>query len=437
VAVAVLIIAAVVVSALLGIAPTQSALSSTQGENAPAEDELLQVSGLPTLYHEKCISVYSPFAPTTCDSTTSTVGIPQTFNMSSLTGPNGSVTTYENFFAFQLNGSSTIQFTFRTMQPALTPAALTVYFAGSGVNFTDLRGDVYIGRLPQVTNSGFASNPGLIPVDRFSGQVAASPGVYIFDFEPSNGGGGAAYFLVRDATALHRGIGVSIGSPEVSSVSSSGSACEGGPMETGVGEESFPIKVTSNTTTDVDLSPLSVPFGVWVKFVPSQLHDVGPQGAESTMIIVGDVYPEGGNPHNASLFVDAFSPAGSLTGEAVLPLDGSFGLVNVLSSVAPVGEVPGDYPAILFSRTDFAGNQTGYSPVAAGNQTNYALLGNVYDPVARAGTTSASSLSVTITHVGLIQNGTEVALPAWLAVRPVSTQFVLTPDQPYQLQVCV
>jgi hypothetical protein len=50
---------------------------------------------------------------------------------------------------------------------------------------------------------------------------------------------------------------------------------------------------------------------------------------------------------------------------------------------------------------------------------------------------SNSSLSVSFTGVGLIENGTEAPLPSWLKVAPVNSSFMITADTHYFFQVCV
>jgi hypothetical protein len=426
----VVVIGASVIGAayLLTSQSASSTASTSETSNSIAEDALLNVPGLPTLYHEDCATPYPNGTSTTCTTTTSTVGIPQTFNMSTDFVSSGGMVSgilHEHLFAFELKQKSTIQFTYKGVEPGSQPAAVSAYFDDNqGVNFTDLRGQVDSGVLRMVTNSSSVN----FPVDRFSGLIVARPGVYIFDFQTTYPSGGAAYFIVRDATALQQGIEISVGSPKVDHVSFGSSACGGGPGEEGfVGEEEFPVTVTVNTTTDVDLTSPNVPSGVWVQFVPSQLEDVGPQGANATLLLAGDVDPFGGNVWNSSLFIDASGSTAGLTGETVLPLDSAYGDMDVLQSVGPVGQVPTPNPGALFSQ--------GTTPSTEQNQTNYALLRAVYDP--SSGTPGSSSLSVTITGVGLMQNGTEVPFPDWLKVTTADSSFAMSADQPYYLQVCV
>jgi hypothetical protein len=437
VALSVLVVTGVLVSVGYVTYVTKGSETATGGSTSPSTataasptgDPLLDVPGLPALYHEDCTTPLPSNTSTTCTTSTSTVGVPQTFNMSTgVVDGDGHLTgvLHDHLFAFELDESATIQFAYRGAEPNAAPAYLRVYFDGGTVNFTDLRGVVESGSARLVAESPAASLVGLVSVDRYSGQIAASPGVYVFDFQAASLGTGLAYFLVRDATALQKGIQVSIGSPSVSSDAFGAAACGGGPGETGFGEEEFPVTVTSNTTGNVTLTSPNVPYGVWVQFVPSQLENVGPQGANATMLLAGDSNPNGGNSLNYSLFIDAYS-SGGFTGEAALPLDAAFGRMQVLHSAGSFGELPTANPGVMFFQ--------GAPPGAGGNQTNYAVIGDVYDPL--PGTSEGSSLGVTMTGVGLIQNGTEIPLPGWLQVTPVNSSFVMLADQPYYLQICV
>jgi hypothetical protein len=438
VALSVLVVAGVLISVGYVAYTTKGSQTTTGGSTPPSTttaasptgDPLLDVPGLPALYHEDCATPLPSNTSTTCATSTSTVGVPQTFNMSTgVVDSDGHLTgvLHEHLFAFELNQSATIQFAYRGAEPNTQPAYLQVYFDGGAVNFTDLRGAVESGSARLVAESPAASLVGLVSVDRYSGQIAASPGVYIFDFQTQSLGTGLAYFLVRDATALQKGIQVSIGTPSVSSGAEGAAACGGGPGETGFGEEEFPVTVTSDTTSDVTLTSPNVPYGVWVQFVPSQLEDVGPQGANATMLLAGDSNPNGGDSLNYSLFIDASSSSGGFTGETALPLDAAYGQMQVLQSAGPFGELPTANPRVVFFQS---------APLDEGqNQTNYAVIGDVYDPL--PGTTQGSSLAVTITGVGLMQNATETPLPGWLQVTPVNSSFVMLTDQPYYLQVCV
>jgi len=414
-----------------------AASSSAQAASNAVDDPLLDEPSLPTLYHETCVTPdYPEDNSTTCVSTTSTLGVPQNLTMGTdfVTYPGGyTETVYEHFFAFVLTTNDTIQFAERGVPYGNTAASVKVYFGGNtSIKFTDLRGLVNSGSLKYLTESPGAWE--MLTTDRYSGQLAKGPGVYVFDLD-GRGGGGMAYFLVRDESALQQGVKVSIGSPQELGVVFAGSSCAGGPTyETGPREEEFPVTVTANSTTNVDLVSPDVPTGVWVKFVPSVLQGVGPEGAQSMLLLSGDEVPNGGNLYNVSLFVDAFSPGSRSTGESFISLDAAYGLMDILNSPGPLTSPPMSQG--IFFDTTSRQNTTTYTPVSEGNQTNYLGISAVYDP-ASTSQGNASSFLVTVTGVGLIQNGSETALPPWIAVKPVNSSFQLVADTPYNLQVCV
>jgi hypothetical protein len=121
-------------------------------------DPLLDIPGLPTLYHEDCATPYPNGTSTTCASSISTVGIPQTFNMSDDVVPSDAGIAWtgvlhEQLFAFQLNESASVQFTFRDTDLGGYTLVLDVYQSAPGINFSDLQGLVHSGTLELVTNS--------------------------------------------------------------------------------------------------------------------------------------------------------------------------------------------------------------------------------------------------------------------------------------------
>jgi hypothetical protein len=414
-----------------------AASSSTQTANGTVDDPLLDEPSLPTLYHETCVTPdYPKDNSTTCASTTSKLGVPENLTMGAdfVPYPGGyTETVYEHFFAFVLTTNDTIQFAERGVPYGNNAASVKVYFGGNtSINFTDLRGLVNSGSLKYMTESPGAWET--LTADRYSGQLAKGPGVYVFDLD-GRGGGGMAYFLVRDESALQDGVKVSIGAPQELGVVFAGSTCAGGPTyESGPREEEFPVTVTANSTTNVDLVSPDVPTGVWVKFVPPVLQGVGPKGAQSMLLLAGDEVPNGGNLYNVSLFVDAFSPSSRLTGESFISLDAAYGLMGILNSPGPLTSPPMSQG--IFFDTTSRQNTTTYTPVSEGNQTNYLGISAVYDP-ASISQGNASSLAVKITGVGLMRNGSETTLPPWIAVKPVNSSFQLVADTPYNLQVCV
>jgi hypothetical protein len=248
--------------------------SAAETQSAPSADPLLDVLG-PMLYHETCATAYPNGTSTTCASTTSQVGVPQTFNMTNGL-PLSNRVVYENLFALRLSQNATLQFTIRGVVPGQQVGSFKVYFdAVTGANLTDPRSLETSDQALLVRESP----DGGFPTDRYSGEISAQPGIYVFDFQAFNGDGAPTYFLLRDETLLQRGIEVSVGSPQIEFGSFSGSACGGGPGITGPVYEQFPITITSNTTADINLTSPDVPYGVWAKFIPSQLENVGPKGA--------------------------------------------------------------------------------------------------------------------------------------------------------------
>ena len=146
----------------------------------------------------------------------------------------------------------------------------------------------------------------------------------------------------------------------------------------------MPITVYAPKTTAVNLTSLTVEQGGWLKILPSYLPAVGPQGANATLYMV-DVGPTT-NQFNSSLFIGASGTDG-LTGDAVIPVEGSIG-PTVISGPGPISLSGGALPYIVTL---------------------------IYDPSSVA--VSAPSLRVSISVAGILeQNGCVVPLPSWLNV---------------------
>ncbi len=375
---------------------------------AASEDTLLNASGLPTMYHEDCATSYPNGSTPMCTSSESTVGVPQTFNMSTDVSepepPSWSGVLHEQLFGFELSNNASIQFTFRGTDLNGLQLNLTVYFTPDAmINSTDLRPLVLSGTLQNVTRSVSIPGGGF-PGGGFSGQFSAHPGGYIFDFRTVRPIG-SVYFMARDATAIQQGIKVTISGPSYSWVYLYASSCgsNAGPNDFFASGQKFQVTVTSNTTTDVYLSSPDVPKGAWMEFSPSHLENVGPQGATSTLLLFGigvgippppqtHIPPPPANPFNDSLFIDASGSVKGLMGEGLIALNNADGNPHILSSPGPVGFSPGAQAAEIGT-----------------DQTNYAIGAGVYDPT--PGMISNATLSVNFTGVGLIQNDTEVPAP--------------------------
>ena len=420
---------------------TDSTSTTTTSETytVPSGDPLLSVPGLPTMYHEDCATSYPNGTTTTCTSSQSTVGIPQTFNSTTDEVTNGTQSTgmlHENLYAFQLNASASIQFTFRGPLLNGPGLVLTVYFSDPGINFTDLRGEVDSSTLQEVTQSTGIPGGGGFSGGGFSGHINAQAGVYIFDFRSAKPVG-SVYFIVRDATALDRGINVSIGPPVDVWKYFYPSAC-GSVERVGGEEQKFTVTVTSNSTSDVYLTTPDAPNGVWMEFSPSFLENVGPQGKTATLLLAGDAVltsppppflPAPPDVFNSSLFIDAFSPTNGTTGESLIALNNGDGSMHILNSPGPIGWPSSNSQGVTLTEG------TNINPSSEENDSDYAIGGGVYDPT--PGAISNSSLSVKMSGVGLMENGTEIPLPSWLQVTPANSSFVIMADQPYEIQVCV
>ncbi len=333
----------------------------------------------------------------------------------------------EHFFGFQLTNNASLQFTFRGPDLRSDQLNLTVYFTPDEINSTDLRPMVLSGALQIATKSVSIPGGNGFSGGGFSGQISAHPGGYIFDFRTVRDIG-AVYFVVRDASALQRGIKVTVGSPTDVEMNLYSYVCgsSSGPHEYGISEQKFPITVTSDETTGVYLSSPDVPNGVWAEFSPSYLQNVGPRGANATLLLAGDVSTNAGYQFNSSLFIDASGSTNGLMGEGLIALNSEDGGMHILRSPGPVG-FASDTLGVIFSQ--------GVTPSTETNQTNYAVGGGLYDPT--PGSFSNATLSVKITGVALVENGTEVRLPSWLQVTPVNSSFVIQADQPYYFQICV
>ena len=88
------------------------------------------------------------------------------------------------------------------------------------------------------------------------------------------------------------------------------------------------------TVEDVNLSAISVISGDWVKFIPSYLPEVGPNGTDADMLVAGafGLSPPG-NDANVSMIIQATTSGGSF-GEVALPIQGqgSFVVLHTLAT---------------------------------------------------------------------------------------------------------
>jgi hypothetical protein len=212
-------------------------------------------------------------------------------------------------------------------------------------------------------------------------------------------------------------IKISIGSPSVEMATltePAGNKGSAGEMTgSSVGLETWPLTLSSATVVSgVNLTSISVIDGDWVRFLPSYLPEVGPNGTRASMLLAGAVRPFVNNDvSNVSMIIQAMA-RGADFGEVALPLEGSGGSV-VLHSLAPNQEF-----------------QTGNVMVFAANQTNFVGVSIIYDP--QSGSINRS-LPVTASIAGLYEaNGSVVPPPPWLqfSVPQASTNLSITPYDP-------
>ena len=260
----------------------------------------------------------------------------------------------------------------------------------------------------------------------FSGRVTGyhpygfplnfTSGSYLLSVIDYYGGGAdvSSYYnltaVASPSASVVGGLKIQVGSPEVHYFTmTTPNYTVSGPSW-----EDWPITVTSNATTDVDLSAASVIYGDWVEFVPSHLTNVGPAGAVAHMLIAGAVRPFVDNDiSNVSLMIRASGQGGEL-GQVLIPMEGSE-YITVFRSSAPSNITTGVHP---FQATR--------------GQTDYGAYSLVYDP---GGVPSNTSLQVDLSIVGVI-NGTQVnGVPTWLALSLLNPSVTLQAYQPVYLRL--
>jgi hypothetical protein len=246
-----------------------------------------------------------------------------------------------------------------------------------------------------------------------------TPGDYLLRVNASYGGSASYtsnYFGIQQIESVNFSEGsvrISIGSPsvEMQSLSQNGS----GTMTVGFpGLEVWPLTLSSvNVVRDVNLSSISVISGDWVKFVPSYVQEVGPNGTGVDMLLAGAVRPFVNNDiSNVSMIIEA-QASGGVAGEVALPLEGS-GSAIVIHSL----QLPGQE----FSVPAWS--------IMSANQSNFGIYSLIYDPANAQGN---QSLPVSISIAGFLNDGGQIVpQPAWLqfSVPKSSMGMSIAPDQP-------
>ncbi len=287
-AIAIIVVIVLIASATITIIELPSGSQSSTSRAAPAPL---------TLWIEDC-ATGSPYELSTCSFASGSVGSIQAFNMTTggKYGEN-SIALHERFFAVQLNQSDTFLFTFT----GSNATDFLVYLDNrTGASPNSPAGEVADYKLDILANES--------GVDYFAGQIrAVQPGVYIFVFsvlqpEPGN----AISFLLRDTDAYPAG-SIVMGPDSPESVVFHYSNGETGSSPWG----KYPFTIYSKTTVPVNMTAVNAPSGAWIRFVPSYLPSVGPNGANVTMYEAGlTVLRNVANPDNTSMFIDADGPNG-------------------------------------------------------------------------------------------------------------------------------
>jgi len=226
-------------------------------------------------------------------------------------------------------------------------------------------------------------------------------GSYVISVNASFSGGSYLldYFGIKQLASVNYSEGsikISIGSPAVQMESFTLSAPNQGTKTVGfVGYETWPLTLSSATVINgVNLTAFSVIEGDWVRFLPSYLPQVGPNGTRVDMLLAGGLRPFVNNDiGNVSMIIQATASDGSI-GEVGLPLEYS-GSSIILHSL-PTGQ-----------------EAEGVSwEVASDNQTNDGFESIIYDPPTAP---ANQTLPVTLSIAGLYYaNGPVVPQPSWL-----------------------
>ncbi len=301
-----------------------------------------------------------------------------------------------------------------------------IYVGFGGASFVSMTGLTLAASLFQSGSMSLvASNPssisgfalGILPAGDYILKVNATWGhSYTVD-----------YFGIQQIESVNfteGSISISIGSPSVRMTSltqpAGGSApsSQGQTTVSGPDLETWPLTLTSPTVVrSVNLSSISVIRGDWVRFLPSFLPEVGPNGTEADMLLSGAVRPFVNNDiSNVTMIIQASASGGSV-GEVGLPLEGAGGAV-VFHSLA--------------SGQDFETPTWGLS---AADQTNFGGVSLIYDPPSPP---ANQSLPVVVSIAGLYEaGGAIVPLPSWLqfTVPQSSTNLSIAPYQPLEFAI--
>ena len=302
-----------------------------------------------------------------CNGSRVEAGTEQSFNMTGSPANVGPV-VYTNYFTVTTNESDLLQFSYTYTNFT----SFLEYFNSPSPYFSPESASSDGQLLVNATN-----NNGV-----FSGQTTTRAGLYTFVFAlPNPKVTDSISFVLTDSAAYETGITVKVGTPQVQQVTISYNRSNGGGSE-GLGWLKIPITVYAPTITAVNLTSFSLYQGGWLKIVPSYFPDVGPQGANATLYMVGLTTTTNHNNTN-TLFIGG-SGADGLTGDAAFSVQQTQN-VTVVTGHAPISVASAEYG----------------SP---------GIVGLLYNPPSGL----SSSLTVSVTVAGVLENGSVVPLPSWL-----------------------
>jgi len=173
------------------------------------------------------------------------------------------------------------------------------------------------------------------------------------------------------------------------------------------GYEEYAITVYSDERRNIELETLNVPEGVYARFVPDRLSNVGPEGTSTTLIVAGASGPRAPYPVIGAevITIEAVS-SDSIVARNFLPVAQGKKL-TILDSPRPI-----EFFDEIWIDT---------------SGTNYQSFGVVYDPYESLN----GSLSVNLSVLGLLKGGEIFPIPSWLQLEIPKDSFALNATKPY------
>ncbi|MDE1763320.1 MAG: hypothetical protein KGH88_03635 [Thaumarchaeota archaeon] len=274
---------------------------------------------------------------------------------------------------------------------AASPGINSLKIEGKGVAANLLNGTIFNVGNPMPPAGGNFQLPTVITSERENGQQIGSLDVTI------NSSGRPSSYAVIGPPNLHP-FRFCSKEPMINGIGG-GANCMGF-----VGYEDFPVMVYSDVAKTVNLGAANLPNGTWVKFLPQQVVAT-PNGTPSKLVMAG-----AGEPFEINVLSVKVGRiyANTTQGSSVtyLPLDGGE-KVDALDGKGPI-----EFGSVGVNI----------------NHTTPSSFGMVYD-------STAGSLPVSFTVLGVSQNGTTTPMPSWLSVNLVPSSFTLNYSQPFYMKV--